>query len=223
MTEREPSAAERRTLAAQARPERVNLTWVAGAAERRALERLVALATLQEAEAGNIEDEVRLWSDHDPRVRDGVPAANWQRTSVQAVMAPVVQRDFALGRPLPDGDRSARPLGRAEPTPALAVLTTASDEPADWLATGQALMRVLLQATADGLAVGYVNQPTEVPETRAVLAEQIAGLLPRTNGAVVPQLVLRVGHADSAAPPAVPRRPVASVLVPGKDSGQAVV
>jgi hypothetical protein len=188
--------------------------WVAGAADRRALERLVALATLQEAEAAEIEEEVRLWSDHDPRVRDGVPAANWQRTSVQAVMAPVVQRDFALGRPLPDGDRSVDTPGRAEPTPALAVLATAHDEPADWLATGQALMRVLLSATAEGLAVGYVNQPTEVPAVRAVLADQITRLLPHSSEAVVPQMVLRIGHPDSAVPPAVPRRPVASVLLP---------
>jgi hypothetical protein len=96
----------------------------------------------------------------------------------------------------------------------LAVLTTANDEPADWLATGQALMRILLHATADGLAVGYVNQPTEVPSVRTVLAEQIARLLPVTSGAVVPQLVLRIGHHDSAVPPAVPRRPAASVLLP---------
>lgn len=214
MTVEEPSAAERRALTAQARAERVSLTWVAGAAERRSLERLVALATMQEAEAGDIEDEVRLWSDHDPRVRDGVPATNWQRTSVQSVMAPVVQRDFALGRPLPGGDPAGGPRGRVEPAPALAVLATAGDEPADWLASGQALMRVLLQATADGLAVGYVNQPTEVPAARAVLADQIAGLLPPSGGPLVPQLVLRVGHPDSEVPPAVPRRPVASVLLP---------
>lgn len=214
MTEQEPSAAERRVLSAHARAERVTLMWVAGAAERRAVERLVALATLQESETSEIEDEVRLWSDHDPRVRDGVPAANWQRTSVQAVMAPVVQRDFALGRPVPDCEQDGSPRGSAEPTPALAVLTTANDEPADWLATGQALMRILLQATADGLAVGYVNQPTEVPSVRTVLAEQIARLLPVTSGAVVPQLVLRIGHHDSAVPPAVPRRPAASVLLP---------
>src|SRR4051812_21721587 len=47
MTDQEPSAGQRRALAAQAHAERVTLTWVAGAAERRGLERLVALATLQ--------------------------------------------------------------------------------------------------------------------------------------------------------------------------------
>lgn len=211
MTAQEPSAAERRTLAAQARTEGVTLTWVATAAERRALERLVALATLQEAEGGQIDEEVRLWSDRDPRVRDGVPPANWQRTSVQAVMAPVVQRDFALGRPLPDASRLEAPGGNVEPVPALAVLSTPHDNPAAWLATGQALMRVLLQATADGLAVGYVNQPTEVPAIRAVLAQQLLAL---AKGAAEPQLVLRIGYADSALPPATPRRHAATVLLP---------
>jgi nitroreductase len=213
MTGREPSAAQRRTLAAQARAEGATLTWVAGAADRRAVERLVALAALQQGEGGAVDEEIRLWSDHDARSHDGVPPANWQRTSVQAVMAPVVQRDFALGRPLP-GDRPDVLGAGAEPLPALAVLTTVGDDPASWLATGAALMRVLLRAAADELAVGYVNQPTEVPAIRAVLADQIARLLPPSAGAVVPQLVLRIGYPASADPPAAPRRPAATVLLP---------
>jgi hypothetical protein len=91
------------------------------------------------------------------------------------------------------------------------VLSTPHDDPAAWLATGQALMRVLLQATADGLAVGYVNQPTEVPAIRAVLAQQLPAL---AKGAAEPQLVLRIGYADSALPPATPRRHAATVLLP---------
>jgi hypothetical protein len=214
MAEREPSAAQCRALAAHARAEGVTLTWLAAAAERRVMERLAALATLQEAEDAEIADEIRLWSDRDPRSRDGVPAANWQRTSVQTVMAPIVQRDFALGRPLPGDVAHGGPNGHAEPTPALAVLSTGHDEPADWLATGQALMRILLQATADEVVVGYVNQPTEVAPVRAILAKQIAGLLPPAASPVVPQLVLRVGYPDAAVPPAVPRRPAATVLMP---------
>ena len=95
--------------------------------------------------------------------------------------------------------------------PALAVLRTAADATADWLAAGQALMRVLLRAEACGLQVGYVNQPTEVPAIRRQLAERSAS---DRHGTQAPQLVLRIGHAAQPLPPATPRRTVAEVLLP---------
>ena len=48
---------------------------------------------------------------------------------------------------------------------------TAGDEPVDWLRAGQALQRMLLTTTADGVAVSFLNQPIEVPELRAELRE----------------------------------------------------
>ncbi len=46
--------------------------------------------------------------------------------------------------------------------PQLAVLSTASDEPGDWLRAGQALQRVLLTATRNGLATSLLYQPIEL-------------------------------------------------------------
>src|SRR5690606_13224426 len=64
----------------------------------------------------------------------------------------------------PDGPAGpAGPVGGAEqPQPLVAVLGTADDTPLDHLRAGQALQRVLLTATADGLAASMVSQPIEL-------------------------------------------------------------
>jgi len=67
------------------------------------------------------------------------------------------------------------------------VLHTAGDEPVDWLRAGQALQRMLLTTTADGVAVSFLNQPIEVRELRA----ELRGLL--DTGA--PQLLVRLGYS----------------------------
>ena len=76
--------------------------------------------------------------------------------------------------------------------------------------TGRALLRLSLAAEEAGLALGYVNQPTEVPGLREELAELLS---PLPQGFTVPQLVLRLGYPAQPMPPATPRRPVAAVLV----------
>jgi hypothetical protein len=88
--------------------------------------------------------------------------------------------------------------------PVLAALTTPGDTPADWLAAGQALGRVLLEAAATGLQASYLNQPIQV----AALRPRLAALLP---GDGVPQLLLRLGHPAADLDPA-PRRPVEEVV-----------
>lgn len=67
-----------------------------------------------------------------------------------------------------------------------------------------ALYRVLLTATADGLAASMLSQPIELPERR----RELRAALRRTSG--WPQMVLRFGYGIR--PPASPRRPVADVL-----------
>ncbi len=88
--------------------------------------------------------------------------------------------------------------------PAVVVLGTAGDEPADWLAAGRALTRVLVEASARGVQAGHLNQPC-----------QVAGLRPRLTSLVgrpgLPQLVLRLGHPREEGPGA-PRRAVSDVI-----------
>lgn len=184
------------------------------AASWRAVEGLIVEAALELAESSAVDDEVRMWTRLTERTHDGIPAANWQRTSEQTAGAPVVQRDFAQGRPLP-----AAPTGVTMPAltvlegdPLLAVLLTPTDTAADWMEAGQALLGVALAAEARGLALGYVDQPTEVPGLRERVVELMG---PTVTALRVPQLVLRLGYAAQPMPPATPRRPVQSVLVTG--------
>ena len=70
--------------------------------------------------------------------------------------------------------------------PAVAVLWTAGDRPADRLAAGQALARVALTAAGSGVALGFANQPCQVADLRPRLATALH-LLGH------PQVVLRLG------------------------------
>jgi hypothetical protein len=93
-----------------------------------------------------------------------------------------------------------------ENDPTLAVLTTAHDDRAGWVAAGQALQRVLLVATVEGLVATYANQPLEAPALRWLVRDpdQPIGF---------PQMLFRIGYAPAA--PATPRRPVEDVIIEG--------
>jgi hypothetical protein len=176
----------------------------------RAVEHLVVQAAIELSDTTDVDRETRDWTRLDERTSDGVPAVNWQRTSEQSAGAPVVQRDFAQGRPLPGQPETHGPKG-PEGDPLIAVLVSRADTSRDWIETGRALLHLSLVAQGAGLALGYVNQPTEV----AGLREQLAELLqPMPADFAVPQLVLRLGYPAEPLPPVTPRRPVSAVLLP---------
>ncbi len=78
-----------------------------------------------------------------------------------------------------------------------AVLTTPDDGPAPWLRAGMALERMLLVASAEGIAASFVNQPLEHTEQR--------GYVRAIVGIGHPQQVIRFGR-PVAAGPRTPRR-----------------
>ncbi|MEU5122626.1 Acg family FMN-binding oxidoreductase [Streptomyces asoensis] len=110
--------------------------------------------------------------------------------------APV--RDFAGRSPVP-----GRAAARFEDAPQLAVLGTQGDRPRDWLLAGQAMERVLLQATLDGLATSLTSQALDWPELRWTVRD------PQSAMGFV-QMVLRLGYGPAG--PGTPRRPVRDVL-----------
>jgi hypothetical protein len=110
--------------------------------------------------------------------------------------APV--RDFAGRRPVADRGTTA-----FERTPHLALLSTSGDGPADWLRAGQALERVLLEATLADLATSLTSHALEDPGLRPLTRDPVSG-----TGHV--QMVLRLGYGPRG--PATPRRRVADVL-----------
>jgi hypothetical protein len=90
--------------------------------------------------------------------------------------------------------------------PLLVVLGTNKDTPADWLAGGQALARVLLRAAFAGVQASFVNQPIQCADLRERVRSSIG-----MRG--LPQVMLRMGYSDE--PRATPRRAVKEVCRKG--------
>lgn len=84
------------------------------------------------------------------------------------------------------------------------MLATVGDRRSEWVRAGQALQRVLLAATWQGLATTPISQPVEVSAVRRLLIDPASGLSV--------QMVLRVGYGKPAG--RTPRRPLADVLSP---------
>lgn len=129
---------------------------------------------------------------------DGMPGYAHGWSNLRSYVGPLVVRTFDVG----DGT-AARDHEIAARAPLLCVLGSDGDGTRDWIAAGRALGRVLLEATAAGLAASFLNQPIEVPRLRA----EVAAAVGRSG---VAQLVLRLGHGGPVAP--TPRRPLWQVL-----------
>ncbi|GAA3357319.1 nitroreductase [Streptomyces antimycoticus] len=194
-TEIPPSV--RTALADAADREHVSLSFVSGWH----LQYVVDLAL--EAEARNLTDAgvaadlarfTRATDDTRPAT-EGVPeyAFGPRRRVGNAPM-----RDFAGGKSLP-----GRPAADFETLPHLVLLSTSRDRPVDWLHTGQAVERVLLRATLEGLSASFVTQALEWQDLRWPLRDPMSGM-------AYVQMVLRLGYG----PPGTqtPRRPVDDVL-----------
>jgi nitroreductase len=127
------------------------------------------------------------------RDRDGIPDSSLGPRSP----GPASQvREFTPGRPAPAG------YAWFEEHPQVAVLSTRFGGKAPWLLAGQALQRVLLTATARGIAVSPLTQPLETADAWLVRD-------PR-SGREEPQMILRLGYGLPVPP--TPRRPVPEVL-----------
>jgi hypothetical protein len=90
------------------------------------------------------------------------------------------------------------------------VLSTYDDTPHSVLRCGELLSAVLLDATMIGLATCTLTHITEVPASRAIVAD----LIGHSSQDVTPQVLIRIGRAPSIedVPPPTPRRPLDDVL-----------
>ncbi|MCK5284445.1 MAG: nitroreductase [Alphaproteobacteria bacterium] len=90
-------------------------------------------------------------------------------------------------------------------SPVLAILGGEKGGNINRLYAGQGLMRVLLQAEAEGLSVSTLNQPCEVPDLRLRLHDEIDRMYGRA------QYILRIGYAEPVAIQSL-RRSLESVI-----------
>lgn len=145
--------------------------------------------------------ELREWSRTDPNAPDGIP-----RSAVVGSEQPR-QSEFPLRELDVVGEAGQRLRQLEVEHPDVLVLGTDADGPADRLRAGRALGRVLLTATAAGLATSPLGQAIDIEATRGLVRHT-------TGGSGAAQMILRVGYPDLSAPalPATPRRPLSEVL-----------
>lgn len=131
--------------------------------------------------------------------RDGIPGYAQDVNDLLSYAGPLVVRTFDMGEGQAAKDREI-----AVHSPVMAVLETDTDDLPAWLATGQALARVLLRARMEDVWASFLNQPIEVPSLRPKLQELL-------RGKGHPQMLLRLGYGPDVRP--TPRRDVEDVLI----------
>ena len=186
------------------------------------------------ADAAELEGAMLHILDHDETILraapgPGTPNAPSSPTPPTAPSWPSGPAGHAIGRAYPTARSAPAPLTAPrrsaisrpdrpgppsyawfEETPQLTVLSVRSGEKADWLRACQALQRVLLTATARGIAATPLTQPLETADAWLVRD-------PRSRSEQ-PQMILRIGYGLPVQP--TPRRPVPEVLdepQPGED------
>lgn len=154
--------------------------------------------------------ELQSWMRTDATATDGVPVGAVLADDPHARPSNWLIRDFVVGsreeRHLfqPGGDPDAPPPEVERPT--VVLMGTDGDDRKAWMLSGRALGRVLLRATAAGLAASPLTQALDWPATRTQLQS-------RLNLVGHPQMLIRLGY-----PPEGPigvvsgRRPVTEVL-----------
>jgi hypothetical protein len=152
--------------------------------------------TIQKTDPG-YQEELRKWTTTDLRRHDGIPVSALPHTDATSEPEALV-RDFDVAGKgwLPTLKQSS--LGHC-----LMVLGTAESTHLAWLRGGEALQRVLLEATRFSFVVSIASQVAEVPSIRQRLRKEL-GL------EIQPLLLLRIGRA--APTPASKRRDVTMII-----------
>lgn len=181
-------------LIAAAHDEDATLLLVRGETARRVLDMVAAADDTLAADAA-YRAELAYWT------RPGADGVPYHAFGPRPGHGGPPMRDFGLS-----GTRHAHE-GRGETAdfeadPQLAALFTRGDGLRDWLRAGQALQRVLLTATAHGVAASMFSQPLDLrpPQHRGDRAGPFGYL----------QMLIRFGYGPPV--PRVPRRPVSEVL-----------
>jgi hypothetical protein len=203
-------------LVRDAAVEGADLHLVSQLAEVRELAELTEAAGRGQLAHPGIRAELREWTrPAGSAARDGVPAHAWADPSWVAEPDPAAGPGPPAGRQRPPEEPAherlpQRDFGRPGGLPsggplpsATAVLTTAGDSPADWLAAGQALDRLLLRAATRWVFASLQSQPLESARFRAEVRDRL-----HLDG--MPQMLLQFGRAGTA--PATARRPAAELI-----------
>jgi len=173
-----------RRLRAAVEQESAVLRTVDGAKERAAVGVLIRRGIEAQAGSSAVRREFARWLSDDFEPVAGMPLQSW-------LDSPYPLPVFTGRDELTVAERAM--LDDVVTDSTLAVLCTERDDPVDRLRAGQALERLLLTATAAGVAVSFLNQLIEVPALRRELGD-----LPGVDA--TPQMLLRAGYARQPGP-----------------------
>jgi len=154
--------------------------------------------------------ELESWMRTDPSAVDGVPVEAVPSGDPHTRPSNWLIRDFVVGQrgeqqPFRGPDDPDAPPPEVE-RPTVVLMGTDDDDRYAWLLAGRALGRVLLHATAEGVAASPLTQALDWPATRTRMQSRLS-LIGH------PQMLLRMGYPPDAPGQAVSgRRPVADVL-----------
>ncbi len=168
--------------------------------EKRGFAELIDKGDRLQASDGSFRRELAEWvhSNRSSR-RDGMPGHSHGFGDLASRFGRLVIRTFDWG----DG-QAAKDCQLAEGSPLIAVLGTRQDTPPAWVQCGQALAKMLLRGTIDGLDASFMNQPIELSELRPRLAELV-------DDEGYPQILLRWGKGPEVL--STPRRDLDEVLL----------
>jgi hypothetical protein len=165
-------------------------------------QKVTAARLSQEAEAIQNDDpryraELQAWTTTDLHRTDGVPVYAIPHTDARSEPESLVRNFDVAGKGwLPR-------LKQSSLNHCLMVLGTAESTRSAWLRAGEALQRILLEATRLDYVVSIASQVAEVPSTRKRLREEL-GL------EIHPLLLMRIGQA--APTPAGKRRNLTMII-----------
>ncbi len=186
----------RHLLAITAELEGTSLEWVDDPTRLHWLRMTTADADFEDGWDPRRTAERRRWVGGE-RATEGIPAS---------ALGPRPDRRTSSVRDMAATPEDSRRQAAAfEHKPQLAVLSTRREGPAEWLRAGQAMERVLLEATAHGVATSLLNQAIEHRELRWLVRDPLGAWNQ-------PQAVIRFGYGPPVPP--TPRRPLDDVVLP---------
>ncbi len=168
-------------------------------AERKIVLRMVAQADQIQNSNKHFRRELASWVNQRRNISgDGMPYLGLDYSDVMDSLSPSIARRFENDTKKPANDEEL-----FNGSPLIAVLGTKTGVDIERVYAGQAMMRVLLQAECEGLAVSTLNQPVEVPELRLCLHDEL-----EQQGRA--HMILRIGYGTK--PVLGPRRMLSSCL-----------
>ncbi|HOT07944.1 MAG TPA: hypothetical protein PK918_10215 [Methanotrichaceae archaeon] len=164
------------------------------------------LARSQKVQLGDkaLRKELASWiRPNNSEKKDGLPGYAFGYSDFESFFGTFIFGTFDMS-----SSRARIETANMKASPAVAVLSTESDDKLTWINAGSVFETLFLMATQMEIRFDLFSQPIAIP----VLREEMA----QTLNAKYPQLLIRMGYAEPAQH--TPRRPVEEVLISSQNA-----